>query len=57
MDTFTVSLIPHTIESTRLKYIGVGAEVNLEVDVLARYIARQLNVGIGEQAVVKNRRN
>lgn len=45
-DSFTVSIIPHTVASTRLKHIGVGDEVNLEVDVLARYIARQLSCGV-----------
>ena len=45
-DSFTVSVIPHTVASTRLKHIGVGDEVNLEVDVLARYIARQLSCGV-----------
>ena len=44
-DTFSVSIIPLTIASTRMKYLGVGDEVNLEVDVLARYISRQLSCG------------
>ena len=44
-DTFSVSLIPHTLKSTGMQYLGVGSEVNLEVDVLARYISRQLSVG------------
>ncbi len=43
-DTFSVSLIPLTVSSTRLQYLQVGSEVNLEVDVLARYIDRQLSV-------------
>ncbi len=43
-DTFSVSLIPLTVSSTRLQYLQVGREVNLEVDVLARYIDRQLSV-------------
>ena len=45
-DTFSVSVIPHTVASTRLRYLGVGDDVNLEVDVLARYIARQLSCGV-----------
>ncbi len=44
-DTFTVSIIPHTASETRLKYLGIGDEVNLEVDVLARYIARLVSCG------------
>lgn len=39
---FTVSLIPHTIENTALAGMHPGAAVNLEVDVLARYLSRRL---------------
>ncbi|MHC4885676.1 MAG: riboflavin synthase [Planctomycetota bacterium] len=41
-DWFTVSLIPETLRQTTLANIGVGSRINLEVDVLARYLARQL---------------
>lgn len=41
-DRFTVAVIPHTAEMTNLKALGAGAEVNLEVDVLARYVVRAL---------------
>jgi riboflavin synthase len=40
-DGFTVALIPHTIEVTTFGRKGVGARVNLEVDVMAKY-AEQL---------------
>lgn len=39
---FDVMLIPHTLEKTTLGVLEVGAPVNLEVDVLARYVARLL---------------
>jgi riboflavin synthase len=39
-DRFEVNLIPHTLEVTNLKSLRVGAQVNLEVDLLARYIER-----------------
>ena len=39
-DTFTMNLIPHTIENTTLKHLGVGSRVNLEVDQIARYVER-----------------
>ncbi len=39
-DDFTVNLIPHTLEKTTLSQLGVGSRVNLEVDMLARYIDR-----------------
>lgn len=35
-------LVPHTLAQTTLMSRRVGAEVNVEVDVLARYVARQL---------------
>lgn len=37
---FCVNLIPHTLAVTTLKRLGAGARVNLEVDQLARYVAR-----------------
>ena len=36
-------LVPHTLAVTTLSSLVVGASVNLEVDVLARYVARQLD--------------
>lgn len=39
-DTFSVNLIPHTLEMTSLKHLGVGSRVNLEVDLIARYVER-----------------
>lgn len=39
---FEVSLIPHTLQVTTLGHRKVGDAVNLEVDMLARYVARML---------------
>lgn len=39
---FEVALIPHTIENTRFAHTGVGDPVNLEVDLIARYVERLL---------------
>jgi riboflavin synthase len=41
-DTFSVSLIPTTLELTTLGYKAVGDPVNLEVDVIAKYVERLL---------------
>lgn len=41
---FEVSLIPHTLSVTTLGGLKVGDQVNLEVDMLARYVARMLEV-------------
>lgn len=37
---FTVNLIPHTLASTNLGALRAGGKVNVEVDILARYIER-----------------
>jgi riboflavin synthase len=37
---FTVSLIPETLERTNLGRLAAGDPVNLEVDVLAKYVER-----------------
>lgn len=43
--TFSVMLIPHTREKTSLDRLAPGTQVNLEVDLLARYVARLLDAG------------
>jgi riboflavin synthase len=37
---FSINLIPHTLEVTTLGSLAAGARVNLEVDLLARYVER-----------------
>ena len=37
---FAVNLIPHTLEVTTLGALAAGARVNLEIDLLARYVER-----------------
>jgi riboflavin synthase len=39
-DAFTLALIPHTLAQTTLADLPPGREVNLEVDVLAKYVER-----------------
>lgn len=39
-DVFGVNLIPHTWDVTTLGTLNVGSRVNLEIDMLARYLAR-----------------
>ena len=41
-DRFSVALIPHTLTVTTLGRRQVGDRVNLETDVLAKYVERQL---------------
>jgi riboflavin synthase len=42
-DRFGVAVVPHTLEVTTLGVKGPGDPVNLEVDVLAKYVERLLN--------------
>jgi len=41
-DTFEVQLIPHTLAVTTLARLAPGVKVNLEVDLIARYVERML---------------
>jgi riboflavin synthase len=41
-DAFAVALIPHTLSETTLSSLAPGRDVNLEVDVLAKYVERLL---------------
>ncbi|MEM1941874.1 MAG: riboflavin synthase [Candidatus Nitrosocaldus sp.] len=43
---FYVALIPHTLEVTTLGFKHEGDTVNIEVDILARYLANLLNIPI-----------
>jgi riboflavin synthase len=42
---FDVNLVPHTLELTTLATCSAGTRVNLEVDIIARYLERMLEVG------------
>ena len=49
-DGFTVAVIPHTLEVTNLGVKGPGEPVNLEVDVLAKYVERLLDGAVTRKA-------
>src|SRR5216683_1236346 len=49
----TVALIPHTLEATIAKHYRKGTTVNLEADIIARYVARNLR----NQRDLRNPRN
>ncbi len=44
---FGVNIIPHTADATTFGKLAAGNRVNLEVDMLARYVARQLEAQKG----------
>lgn len=39
---FSINLIPHTLAVTTLKHLAAGSQVNLEVDLIARYVERMM---------------
>ncbi len=45
-ENFSVSLIPHTVEMTTLGKSGAGYEVNLEADVIGKYVYKMLGSGL-----------
>ena len=42
---FSINLIPHTVEVTTLRHLQAGSRVNLEIDLIARYVERMLAAG------------
>ena len=56
-NTFTVAIIPHTLENTNLKYLKKGDLVNIETDILGRYVEKFLSTehnNIDENFLVEN---
>lgn len=47
--SFGVALIPHTLAQTIAREYRPGTSVNLEVDVIARYVERLVRTGIGRR--------
>ena len=47
-DWFEIAIIPHTSEVTNIGARQVGELINLEVDVLAKYVERQVEASIGQ---------
>ena len=44
---FSINLIPHTVQVTTLKHLKEGSRVNLEIDLIARYVERMLGSSQG----------
>lgn len=47
-DIFVVNIIPHTIAHTTIQHCSVGDQVNLEIDLIARYIERMTQWSLEE---------
>src|SRR5205085_2872333 len=41
----SINLIPHTVQNTALHALQAGTRVNLEIDLIARYVERMLSAG------------
>lgn len=46
----SINLIPHTVQNTALHTLTTGAKVNLEIDLIARYVERMLSSAGGASA-------
>lgn len=42
----SINLIPHTVDNTALHALKAGSRVNLEIDLIARYVERMLGAGL-----------
>lgn len=48
----SINLIPHTVQTTALAELHAGADVNLEIDTVARYVERMLSTTqVGSQSL------
>ncbi len=41
-ESFSIAVIPHTLENTTLQYLKAGSTVNIETDIIAKYIEKYL---------------
>jgi riboflavin synthase len=48
---FGVNIVPHTLEETTIDSYRAGTHINLEVDIIARYLERLLLGGAGDRGV------
>lgn len=54
-NTFEVMIIPHTFANTTLATLKSGAKVNIEVDIIARYLEALVSRASGSQLAAKMR--
>ncbi len=52
-DCFSVALVPHTVNMTNLSHLGTGDGINLEVDMIARYVVRAIECGLDPHDVTR----
>jgi riboflavin synthase len=54
--SFQVAIVPHTLRATTIGDLEVGSKVNVEVDVLAKYVERLLDRGAASAGSHEQRR-
>ncbi len=47
----TIAVIPHTYENTNLKYLHIGDYVNIEIDIIAKYIEKFLSTSDNKSGI------
>lgn len=48
-NTFSIAVIPHTFNNTVLKYLNIGDRVNIETDIIGKYVEKMLGLGNNNQ--------
>jgi riboflavin synthase len=51
-DTFSLTIIPHTLVMTTLQTLAVGGRVNIETDIIGKYVERLLRGGEGKESAI-----
>jgi riboflavin synthase len=46
LDTFKITIVPHTLSCTTFQHLRPGSSLNIEVDMIARYLARIMSARI-----------
>ena len=50
-DRITIAVIPHTYENTNLKYLQIGDYVNIETDIIAKYVEKFLSTSDNKSGI------
>ena len=50
-NSITIAVIPHTFENTNLKTLKIGDYVNIEMDILAKYVEKFLSTGDNKSGI------
>lgn len=51
-ETFSLTIIPHTLAMTTLQTLAAGGRVNIETDIIGKYVERLLRGGEGKESAI-----